>query len=283
MKKTLLIDGNALMYKAFYASSIFLQRGAGFDDAGNPVNALRTFAMMMLKLRQKFDSKYVLVAFDQKDLKTYRTEHDFYKDKRKPMPQELIYQIPLIMEFLQLFGFKSFSHPELEADDIIGILSNHHAKEGYQVNIVTSDKDLLQLVKENVTVYLSKTGVSDMVEYNNDNFCALCHGLSPSQIKDLKGIMGDSSDNLKGIKGIGEKGAITLLNKYGTLEEVIKNKDDLSNALRMKISDGSEHGLLCKNIATIITEKDLSLTDDDICLQSINKNELVYFLKRNSV
>ena len=260
MEKTLLIDGNALMYKAFYASASFLQKGAGFDDAGNPVNALRTFAMMMFKLREDFESKHVLVAFDQKGLKTYRTEHSFYKDKRKPMPQELIYQIPLIMEFLELFGFKSFSDPELEADDIIGILSDLHAKEGFEVSIVTSDKDLLQLVQENVTVYLSKTGVSNMVEYNNDNFCSLFNGLCPSQVKDLKGIMGDASDNLKGIKGIGEKGALDLLNKYGTLEEVIKNKDDLSDSLRLKITEGSEHGLLCKNIATIIIDKTLPLT-----------------------
>ncbi len=283
MKKALLIDGNALLYKAFYASYFLLEKGEGLDNKGNPINALRTFSMMMMNLRSKFYTSHVLVAFDEKDLKTFRTKHSFYKDGRRKTPEELHYQKPLIEEFLTLFGLDFFSHNCFEADDIIGILAKKYSKEGIKVDIVTSDKDLLQLVDKNINVHISKKGVSEMTEYREDNFASLTNGLKPSQIKDLKGIMGDSSDNLKGIIGIGEKGAMTLLSEYETLENIIMNIDSLSPSIQKKVKDGKDLGILCKSIATIITDADLKIEFDDIFVKPLIKNELISFLKRNSL
>ena len=283
MEKLLLIDGNALLYKAFYASYFLLSQGEGLDIDGNPINALRTFSMMMMNLRQRFSEHHVLVAFDQKNLKTYRTEHSFYKEGRSKTPEELHYQKPLIEKFLTLFGFTYFSHVNFEADDIIGILAKKYSKEGAKIDIVTSDKDLLQLVDNNTSVHISKTGVSEMLEYRMDNFKELSNGLEPSQIKDLKGIMGDSSDNLKGIKGIGQKGAMSLLETYCTLENVIENVNDLSLSMQRKVNEGKELGILCKSIATIITEGDLGIELSDVSVKPIKKNELIKFFNENSI
>jgi len=283
MKKSLLIDGNALLYKAFYASFFLLEKGEGLDSEGNPINALRTFAMMMINLREKFYESNILVAFDEKNLDTYRTKHSFYKEGRRKTPEELHYQKPLIEKFLTLYGIKFFSHKNFEADDIIGILSKKYSEEKIKVDIITSDKDLLQLVNENVSVHISKKGVSEMIEYKLDNFNELTNGLKPYQIKDLKGIMGDSSDNLKGIIGIGQKGAMTLLESYSTLENVIENVGELSPSLQKKINDGKDLGMLCKSIATIITEGNLHIEFEDTIVKSIEKNELVSFLRDNSI
>lgn len=283
MKKILLIDGNALMYKSFYSTSFLLQKGEGFDDKGQPINALRTFSNMIFNLFKNFSDFNFLVAFDSKDIKTYRNEYSFYKEGRKKMPEELIYQKPLIEEMLNLVGIKQYSSKDYEADDIIGILAKKFSSENKIVNIITSDKDLLQLVDENTTVFISKTGVSKMVEYNYQNFSSLFYGLNPSQVIDLKGIMGDSSDNLIGIKGIGEKGAIKLLLKYKNLENVYENKDELSNSIKVKIMDNYEMGKLCKEIATIITRGNIDIDFTSLKRKDFDQKKLIAFLRYNSI
>lgn len=283
MKRALLIDGNALMYKAFYASYFLMEKGQGFDDHGRPINALRTFSMMILNLTEIFRDSNILVAFDEKGLQTYRTQHSFYKEGRSKMPEELIFQKPLITRVLELAGIEQISSPTLEADDIIGILAKRYASEGIEVDIVTSDKDLLQLVDNNINVHISKVGVSEMIEYTNDNFSDLFLGLKPSQVIDLKGIMGDSSDNLAGIKGIGEKGAIKLIHEYGTLENVIAHKYELSPGIAKKIEEGMELGLLCKSIATIMTEGDIDILFESLTVNTIDKFELISFLREYSI
>lgn len=283
MKKALLIDGNALMYKSFYASASLLKKGGGFDNFGRPINALRTFSTMMLNLSEKFSDSNILVAFDEKDLKTFRTEYDFYKSGRKKMPEELICQKKLILEFLQLIGIKHISSPILEADDIIGTLSKKFSNQGIQVEIITSDKDLLQLVGEKINVHISKVGISDMLVFTKENFKELFLGLEPEQVTDLKGLMGDSSDNLPGIKGIGEKGAIKLLLEYKNIEGVFENVSNLNEVLKNKINDGKEMGILCKSIATIIRDAEINLEFEDIFISEIEKNKLIEFLREYSV
>ncbi len=283
MKKVVLVDGNALMYKSFFASSFLLDKGEGLDEKGKPINALRTFSTMILNLIDIFDKHHMLVAFDERGVQTYRTQHDFYKAGRKKMPDELIYQKPLIEEALDLAGIEKISSSEHEADDIIGILSKKFSNEGISVEIVTTDKDLLQLVSNNVNVHISKTGVSEMIEYNINNFKDLYYGLTPEQVKDMKGIMGDSSDNLPGIKGIGEKGAIKLLEEFGNLESVIENIDKFTTSIQNKIIEGKEMGILCKEIATIMTNGDLDIEFEQLTIGPANRNHLINFFRYNSI
>ncbi len=283
MEKLLLIDGNALMYKSYYASSFFLDKGQGLDRNGNPINALRTFSVMISNLTEMFPTHKMLVAFDEKGLQTYRNQYDFYKAGRSKTPDELNYQRPLIFKALDLAGIEMYSSPDYEADDIIGILSNRFSKQGVLVDVITSDKDLLQLVDENVNVHISKTGVSEMIEYNINNFSELYHGLTPQQVRDIKGVMGDSSDNLPGIKGIGEKGAVKLLLEYGTLESIIENLNDFTPSMKSKIEEGKEMGLLCKDIATIITDGKVDVELEQLKVGPACRVDLVNFLKANSI
>ncbi len=283
MNKVLLIDGNALMYKSFFASAFLLEKGEGLDGAGNPINAVRTFSTMILNLTEMFPEHHMLVAFDEHGVQTYRSKHDFYKAGREKTPSQLIYQKPLITEALDLAGIDWYSDVNFEADDIIGILSKDFSKDGYLVDIITSDKDLLQLVDKNVNVYISKTGVSEMEEYTIENFGEKYFGLTPDQVRDMKGIMGDSSDNLPGIRGIGEKGAVKLLQEYNCIENVIDSVENLTPAMKMKIIEGRDMGLLCKDIATIITEGDLGITFEQLKVGPASKNELLSFLRFNSI
>lgn len=295
MKKwSLLIDGNSLMYKAFHASyfSWLKEQEAKEKEAEmhgldyvkpEANNAIRIFTMMMISLRKKFNNHNVLVAFDAKGVNTYRTKFDYYKAGRAKTPDDLYVQKPSILKVLNLLGFKHVEDKSLEADDIIGILSNRYSNKGINVDIVTGDKDLLQLVNSNVNVHISKKGVSEMTEYNNENFKELTNGLSPEQIKDLKGIMGDSSDNLSGIKGIGEKGALKLLNEYDTLEEVYENRTEFSASICKKIEEGYEHGLECKTIATIITDHSFELSYEETLVNNLNNRELANFLRSKNI
>ncbi len=283
MKKVLLIDGNALMYKSFFASSFFLEQGQGLDAFGNPINALRTFSTMIYNLTDMFKEHHMLVAFDARGVNTYRSQYDFYKAGRSKTPQELIYQKPLIEEALDLAGIDRYSSVDYEADDIIGILAKKFANEDIIVDIITSDKDLLQLVDVNVNVHISKTGVSEMIEYNKSNFSDLYFGLTPEQVKDMKGIMGDSSDNLPGIKGIGEKGAVKLLLEHNSLEGVIEAVDSFTPAMKNKIIEGMETGILCKEIATIITEGELEIDFEQLKVGPADKVQLIGFLRNNSI
>lgn len=271
------------MYKAFYASFFLLEKGEGFDDHGRPINALRTFSTMIFNLMDKFNNSKMIIAFDQKGLITYRSENNFYKAGRSKMPDELKSQTLLISKMIDLVGIKQISSPSLEADDIIGILSKKFSKEGREVEIITSDKDLLQLVDENTNVHISKVGVSKMIKYTLSNFKDLYYGLQPKQVIDLKGIMGDTSDNLIGIKGIGEKGAVKLLIEYGTFEEIIKHKEELTFSIQKKIDDGYEMGYLCKEIATIIIKGNLNINFDELTTETKNKKELIIFLREYSV
>lgn len=293
-KKALLVDGNSIMYKAFHASFFSWKkeqeskekeaeiRGVEFEWP-EPNNAIRTFTMMMISLKRQFKDNHILVAFDHKDAKTYRCEYDYYKAGRSKTPDELNIQRSSIFKVLEYLGFEYTENKELEADDIIGILAKKYSNEGIRVNVITGDKDLLQLVDNNVHVYISKKGVSEMIEYNLDNFEELTHGLSPNQIIDLKGIMGDNSDNLPGIRGIGEKGALKLLTEYNNLENIFEHRNELTDSLCSKIEQGYDEGKESKLLATIITDKNLSIEFEQITVNSLESIELSGFLRSKNI
>ena len=222
MKKIILIDGNSLMFRSFYATAYtgnLMQNKQGLYT-----NALFGFCNMLSKvLEEKYDA--IFVAFDAGKATFRHQQYADYKGGRKPMPEEFKIQIPYIKKYLDLLNIKRFETLDYEADDLIASVATL-ARDSYEVKIITGDKDLLQLVGGNVKVYITRKGVGELEEFNEENFKEKM-GINPLQLTDYKGLIGDSSDNLSGIKGIGPKSACALLEKYGTLENIIDHVDEL--------------------------------------------------------
>lgn len=250
-KKAIVIDGNSLVYRAFYATWQTLD----YYKKNNltPTNALKLTASLILKLLDFKEYDYALVAFDHHK-KTFRNEvFAEYKANRKSTPEELLVQLPLIRKMINDLGVKTMSIEGFEADDIVGSFANLANANGIEVEVFTSDRDLLQLVNEKTSVNLFKTGVSEILSYTHDNFCTLCGGLKPKQIIDYKAIVGDGSDNFPGVKGIGPKAATTLLLKYSSFSEIYGHIEELSVIQKQKFVSGKEIANICYEIATIKT------------------------------
>ena len=285
-KKVLLIDGNALFFKAFYGT--YKRLLDGYERSGKenlPINAVRTFSYMFLNLAKKFESEYVMVAFD-KGSNTFRHKHGFYKGNRKKQPDELFQQLPMVKELLGLLGVQTYEADEIEADDIIGIYSFLASNENMEVDIVTTDKDLLQLVNENVKVHLYKGGKEGLLTHDWDNFVEL-NGVRPNQVADLKALMGDSSDNIKGVPGIGPKTAIKLIQENDTLEKIIDNLDSLPNSISKKISLEVENIFVYKSLTEIIIDPNFIENHTyvliDIKKEDIKKELVISFLNGLSI
>lgn len=254
MEKLLLIDGNSLINRAFYATPPLS------DKSGRPTNAVFGFVNMLIKTINDLSPKYILVAFDRKE-PTFRHEiYKEYKGTRKPMPEDLRPQIPLLKEVLIKMGICIFDKAGIEADDIIGTLSKRYNNETI---IITGDKDSFQLVDDSTKVYFTRRGISDIEEYNNQNFLEKT-GVLPNQIIDLKGCMGDSSDNIPGILGVGEKTALSLVQNYGSIEKIYENVNDFKGKLQEKIINGKESAFLSKKLATINTCVEIPLKIEDM-------------------
>ena len=241
MEKLVLIDGNSLINRAFYAMPLLTTRD------GSYTNAVYGFMNMFFKMLSDERPTYVAVAFDLKAPTFRHKMYSEYKGTRKPMPEELRPQIPLLKEVLFDMGVKTFEKEGSEADDIIGTIAK---ATDVKTIIITGDKDSFQLVDEQTEVHFTKRGISDIEVYNFDNFKEKTE-ITPAQIVDLKALMGDSSDNIPGIKGIGEKTAKTLLLEYGTVENVLNNAEQFKGKLGEKIMDGKESAILSKKLATI--------------------------------
>ena len=225
MNTLVLIDGNSLMYRAYYATAY--SGNLMKTSTGIFTNALYGFVNMMNKVMDEYNHTHMLVAFDAGKT-TFRHEFlDSYKDGRKPMPDELRSQINLIKKYLDLLGVKRLELPTYEADDIIGTLATLGEQTDFEkIHIITGDKDLLQMADEKTTVHITRKGVTDIESFTPEAVFAK-YELSPSQIVDLKGLMGDPSDNLPGIPGVGEKTAIKLLKQFGTVENLVTHTDEL--------------------------------------------------------
>lgn len=273
MKKIILIDGNSLMYRAYYATAMtgnLMQNSKGLYT-----NAIYSFANMLFSImKDKFDN--ILVAFDA-GKQTFRHEiYGEYKGGRSPMPEEMRMQIPYIKEFLRRIGVKQYEMPLYEADDIIGTMAKIAKQEGYLVNIYSSDKDLLQLVDDNVIVKLCKKGIQDLDVYDKQGIINR-YALNNTQMIDLKALMGDASDNLKGIPGVGEKTAIKLLQEYGTLENIIASVDSIKGKLKEKIIAGSDDALMCKKMVTINQSSPILISLDDTVYEGCDEDSLMNF------
>lgn len=251
MKKLLLADGNSMLFRGYYATAYGMRMTA---PDGTPTNAVFAFANMLQKAIDLISPDSILVAFDA-GKHTFR--HDIYpeyKGGRKPAPDDLVPQFKLVRDYLDAFNIRWAEMPDIEADDLIGTMSDN--QEGYESIILTSDHDLLQLIDEDTTVLLMKKGITDMDEMTVSSLKDEM-GISPAQITDLKGLMGDSSDNYPGIPGVGEKTALKLLYEYGSVENVLDHALEIKGKLGEKIRDNKESALLSKRLATI--KKDVSL------------------------
>ena len=246
--KFLVIDGSSLIHRAFFALPPLMTK------QGLHTGAVYGLCNMLLKLLGDLQPAYMAVAFD-KSRKTFRTElYADYKGQRKPTPSELSEQFPLAMKVLGTMGIPTLELDNYEADDIIGTFAVH-APEAVEVIIVTGDRDELQLVDTRTKVYYTKRGISDIQIFDEAEFAANYEGLVPKQLIELKGLMGDTSDNIPGVPGVGPKTALKLIKEYGDVETVLENIDKVSGkALKAKLADNKESALLSKKLATICTE-----------------------------
>ena len=250
-----MIDGNSLLNRAFYAVGVFTTRD------GMPTNGIFGFIKLLFKILEDENPEYLTVAFDM-HAPTFRHKmYDGYKATRKPMPQDLVVQIPVLKDLLHAMKIHTVELEGYEADDLIGTLSR--AFGDVEVLIYTGDRDSYQLVKEHVSVCFTKRGVSDLEKLTNENFYEKV-GLYPSQIIDEKALMGDVSDNIPGIRGIGPKTALDLLRKYGSAENVFAHLGELTPSLRKKFEGQEEIARLSHTLATIDTAVPLSLSREEL-------------------
>ena len=243
--KLIAIDGNSLMFRAFYALPNMTNR------AGEPTGALHGFLSMLLKLVE-MKPDYLLAAFDMHTPTFRHEQYADYKAGRRETPPELRAQFPVLKDLLRSMGVAVIECERYEADDILGTFSRKAMAAGADALLVTGDRDALQLVNDKVHVLMTKKGITETVEYDE---AALReeYGLEPARMTDLKGLMGDSSDNLPGVKGVGEKTALKLLEKYGTLDGVLANAENEKGALREKLIAGREQALMSRRLGTIDT------------------------------
>ncbi len=271
MKKLLLADGNSMLFRAYYATAY----GRPMTTAqGLPTNAVFGFVQMIQKAIETVEPDSVLIAFDA-GKHTFR--HDLYpeyKGGRKPAPDDLVPQFQMVRDCLDAFGIRWVEMADIEADDLIGTVSKKNPD--FSTYILSSDHDLLQLIDDTTSVLLMKKGISEM-DVMTPAVLKEQMGIEPLQIIDMKGLMGDKSDNIPGIPGIGEKTALKLLGEYGTVEEVIAHEDELKGALYKKVSSSHESALLSKKLATIRRDVDVTIDADDLVFRPDYKS-LVQFL-----
>ena len=250
MEELILIDGNSLLFKAFYATSY--TGNYMVNRNGIPTNGVYGFARMVEKIIST-NPKYVIVAFDY-GKKTFRNELlDTYKATRKETPQELVPQFALAREYLTAHNITWYEIEGYEGDDIIGTLVDFGEKNNLKVSVYTGDKDANQLISSQTTIYRTIKGVTELDIYNEQTLLDK-YGLKPDQFRDFLGLMGDSSDNIPGIKGVGEKTALKLLHQYGTIEGLQEHQDEIKGKMGEKIRAGMEDALMSKKVATILRD-----------------------------
>lgn len=284
MDKIILLDGNSLSYRAFYAMPALKNK------KGLYTNSVYGFTLMLERILEDTKPKYALVAFD-KGKETFRHKsYEAYKGTRDKTPTELVEQFGYVRELIESYGIKYEEHLDYEADDIIGSYAKIAEKAGLEVIIVSGDKDLTQLASDNITVYYTKRGVTE-IDYYTPEFINEKYGLTPQQIVDMKGLMGDKSDNIPGIPGVGEKTAIKLLTEYETVENVLENIDNISGKkLKERLTEGKEDAILSKKLATIFTDVPVNNKIEDLTFKEdrekkkelFEKLEFVSFLRKLS-
>ena len=284
MKRIIIIDGNSLINRAYYA----IQRPMITKD-GIYTQGIYGFLSMLYKIEEDYKPDYAAVAFDLKEPTFRHKEYEGYKANRRPMPVELAMEMPLMKDILRAMNITILEKPGYEADDILGTVSKVAEEQGIEPIIITGDKDSLQLASDTTKVLFTKKGVSDFDLYDSDKVLER-YGLTPLQFIDLKGIMGDSSDNIPGVPGIGEKGGIELLTQFGSLENMLDHTDEIKKpAMRAKVEENADLARLSKHLATIIRDVPMDVDleemrfgepDYDKLRELFEKLEFKTFLKK---
>lgn len=255
MKQLIAIDGNSLMHRAYHALPPMTTR------AGVPTGALHGFLNMLLKLIER-NPDYLVVAFDMHGPTFRHEQFEEYKAGRKETEDDLRTQFPVLKDLLRNMGIAVCETPRYEADDILGTFAKKCETQGIDALLVTGDRDALQLIGDHTHVLMTKKGISETIEFDRDVLKEQ-YGLEPDRMRDLKGLMGDSSDNIPGIAGVGEKTAKKLLEEYGTLENVLAHASEVKGKLSEKIANGAESARMSYELGTICTDAPIPLSIED--------------------
>src|SRR6202521_2478264 len=254
-----LVDGNNLAYRAFFALPEELATTEGF-----PTNALLGFTNMLFKLLSDYRPKGVAVAWDTRPVHRAAIAED-YKEGRKPMPDLLREQFPHFRPIVEAFGYRNLEFEGWEADDVIATLATRADEAGLKTAVVSTDRDAFQLVSDNVSLIMTPRGVSDVHVYTPERVEAR-YGIRPDQIPDFIGLKGDTSDNIPGIPGIGDKTGGQLIAQYGSLEGVIEHADDLSPARRKNVLEFADQARQSNALATMRRDLDLDCNPAELVL-----------------
>src|ERR671916_9378 len=261
-----LVDGNNLAYRAFFALPEELQ-----TTEGQPTNALLGFTNMLFKLLTDYTPRGVAVAWDTRPV--HRTELSAeYKSERRPMPDLLREQFPHFRPIVEAFGYRNLEYDGWEADDVIATLATRADEAGIKTCVVSTDRDAFQLCTENVCLMMTPRGVADVQVYTPERVEAR-YGIRPDQIPDFIGLKGDTSDNIPGVPGIGDKTAGQLIAQYGSLEEVVAHAEELSPARRKNITEFAEQARMSKELATMRRDLDLDFDPSQIVLEPPDRSQ----------
>ena len=276
MEKITIIDGNSLLFRAYYATA-YPGVEIMHNEEGIPTNAVFAFSNMMNKIVSSLkEGERLFVAFDAGKHNFRHDVLDTYKANRKPAPEDLVKQFPIAREFLKAFGIYQFEEIGFEGDDIAGTVAKKAEANNMEVTIYTSDRDFLQLVTNKITVNIIRKGLSDVMKMTPE-LVKETYGFEPLQIIDYKGLRGDSSDNLPGIPGIGEKTAVKLIQDYGSFDNIVAHASEIKGKVGQSIIDNVEIGTLSRDLAIIQTNIELPFTLEDTIYKGYEFNTISEF------
>ncbi len=272
-KKLVLIDGNSIAYRAFFALPLLN------NDKGIHTNAVYGFTTMLQKIMEDEKPTHILVAFDAGKTTFRHKTYKEYKGGRQKTPPELSEQFPYIRELLDAYGIKRYEKENYEADDIIGTLSRQAEADGFEVKVYSGDKDLTQLSTKDTTVCITRKGITDIEVYTPEHIKEKWE-ITPDRIIDMKGLMGDSSDNIPGVPGVGEKTAIKLLKEFDSLEKILDSIDQVSGKkLKEKLEENKDQAIMSKELATILREAPIEIKVDELQYEGILEAQLKNFYR----
>jgi DNA polymerase-1 len=267
-KRLVIIDGNSLMNRAFYALPDLMNK------EGLHTNAIYGFTTMLFKIIDEYKPTHMSVAFDLKAPTFRHKQYENYKAGRKKMPDELRVQVEPLKELLDAFKIHRLEIEGFEADDIIGTVSKVAEEDDFEVVIVTGDKDAIQLASNNTKILITKKGITELEIYDYDEVLKR-YELTPTQFIDLKGLMGDKSDNIPGVPGIGEKTGIKLLKEFETIENLVQNTDKLKGSVKKKMEENIDTALMSKRLATIVRDMPIDINVDELKLESYDEQNII--------
>lgn len=274
MEHLVLIDGHHLMYRAYWAIPRTLRTRAGLQ-----VNAVFGMTSMLLAILKQEAPDALLLCFDTGGETFRHQEHAAYKEGRAETPDDFLQQIPLILEVVDAFGFPHIADARYEADDFLGTYASAGERAGMRVSIVTGDRDALQLASDAVRIIIPHKGYREAEVLGPEEVWKK-YGVRPDQIPAWKGLAGDPSDNLPGVRGVGPKGAAKLLQKFGTLETLYARLVDVPESLRQKLEHGREQAFFCQRMAQLVRDIPLPLPLDALSLRALSSERILATLQQ---